>query len=364
MELKKKQRIAIIGTNGLPAKYGGFETLTHYLTLYLQDDFEFIVYCSRTPKRQRIKQFNNARLIYFPFRANGYQSVLFDIFTIIHAWFIADKLLVLGNSGALIFPLKILSGKKLVLNIGGLDWSRSKWSYLVKKYIHLSELICVKFSDIVITDNAYIQKLYKQLYGKDSKLIEYGGNHVLIQKVTDVARNKYPFINDRYFLSVSRAQSDNNIHMLLNAFEKISDKTFVIISNWHTSKYGIDLREKYKNKYPHIHIIDAIYQQDELDMIRSHAWLYIHSHSFCGTAPSLVEAMSIGLPVICYNSQTNIETTENESVYFDDEGSLLNIIKGIAQDKLEILGRKMKEIADRRYRWEIIASKYADCLKN
>ena len=102
----RKERIARIGTNGLPAKYGGFETLADYLTQYLQPDFDFLVYCSKTPKDNRLKTFNSARLVYLPFRANGYQSVIYDIVSIIHAWATADKLLILGNSGALIFPLR------------------------------------------------------------------------------------------------------------------------------------------------------------------------------------------------------------------------------------------------------------------
>ena len=117
-----KEKVAIIGTNGLPAKYGGFETLTHYLTLNLNEEFDFRVYCSKTPKRERIRCINKAELIYFPLRANGWQSVLFDISTIIHAWFSSDKLLILGSSGALILPLKIFFRKRVILNIGGIDW--------------------------------------------------------------------------------------------------------------------------------------------------------------------------------------------------------------------------------------------------
>ena len=135
--MEKKEVVGIIGTNGLPAQYGGFETLTHQLTLCLKDDFDFVVYCSKTPKIKRLNTFNNAKLLYSPFKANGWQSVIFDISTIIHAWFTVDKLLILGTSGALVFPFKFLSRKKLVLNVGGIDWGRSKWSYPVKKFIRL-----------------------------------------------------------------------------------------------------------------------------------------------------------------------------------------------------------------------------------
>lgn len=360
--MKKKERVAIIGTNGLPAQYGGFETLANYLTQYLKKDFDLIVYCSKTSKEKRLKKYNDADLIYLPFKANGYQSVIYDIVSIIHAWFTVDKLLILGNSGSLIFPLKIFFRKKIVLNIGGLDWGRSKWSFWVRKYIQFSEWLCVKFSDVVITDNNHIQYLYKQKYGVDSVMIEYGGDHVKKLLLTEDKLKKYSFLKSQYVLSVSRAQSDNNIHLLLRAFEDLPEKILVIISNWNTSAYGQELKEKYNGKFKHIILLDAIYDQNELDIIRNNAWLYIHSHSFCGTAPSLVEAMNLGLPVICYNAETNVETTENKSYYFNDENGLKKIICGLDQKQAEELSGNMHEIALRRYNWKAIADKYAACL--
>ena len=362
--MKVKDKIAIIGTNGLPAKYGGFETLANYLTLYLKEDYDFVVYCSKTPKEDQLKTFNSAKLIYFPFKANGWQSVISDIITIIHAWFTVDKLLVLGNSGALIFPFKYIFGKKLILNIGGLDWRREKWNYIVKKYIKLSEIICVKYSDVVITDNKHIQYLYKKYYNTESEMIEYGGDHVLKLEKTKEAVIKYPFLNKKYILSISRAQSDNNIHMLLKAFENLPEYNLVLISNWNNSDYGKELYERYKNKFENILIVDAIYDQKKLDIIRTNASLYIHSHSFCGTAPSLVEAMNLELPIICYNAKTNLETTENKSYYFENEHELVALINKLTYHKLNRLKKDMYSIAKRRYQWALIAQKYKNCIEN
>jgi len=125
------------------------------LTLHLRDKYDFVVYCSSTPRSERLNTFNGAKLKYLPLRANGYQSVIYDVVSIIHAWFTVDKLLVLGNSGAMIFPLRGLARKRIVLNIGGIDWGRSKWNYLTQKFIQLCEKLCVKFADVVITDNRY-----------------------------------------------------------------------------------------------------------------------------------------------------------------------------------------------------------------
>ena len=361
--MSKKEKIAIIGTNGLPAKYGGFETLANYLTIHLKEEYDFVVYCSKTNKQNRRDHYNSSKLIYLPLKANGWQSVLYDVITILHAWFTVDKLLVLGNSGAPIFPLKYFFGKKLILNIGGLDWQRSKWNYIVKKYIKFSERICVKYSDVVITDNRYIQKIYKKHYNTESTLIEYGGDHVRRLKKTKEAVKKHPFLEKKYILSISRSQSDNNIHVLLQAFENLPQYNLVIISNWHNSDYGRDLYKRYKNKLNNIILKEGIYNK-ELDIIRNNACLYIHSHSFCGTAPSLVEAMNLELPIICYNAPTNLETTENKSYYFKNKNELIKLITTLTNQELKKLKKEMYSIAKRRYKWEIITQKYKECIEN
>jgi glycosyltransferase involved in cell wall biosynthesis len=148
----------------------------------------------------------------------------------------------------------------------------------------------------------------------------------------------------------------------LSAFERMPEKTLVVISNWDTSEYGKTLKEKYVGKFKNIIMLDAIYDQQDLDKIRSNASAYIHSHSFCGTAPSLVEAMSLGLPVICFDTETNIETTENKSLYFKNEDDLKTILYNLNEEKRKALQNNMQEIAMRRYRWDIIANKYLDCL--
>ena len=121
--------------------------------------------------------------------------------------------------------------------------------------------------------------------------------------------------------------------------------------------------DKYHKKYKNIFLIPAIYEQEKLDVLRSNCYVYIHSHSFCGTAPSLVEAMNLSLPVMCFNAQTNIETTENKTMYFKNEGELASFVQKMTDDEAIILSKTLKEIAERRYQWKIIANKYKNCLK-
>ena len=121
------KKVAIIGTAGVPARYGGFETLVHQLVGQLNKEFKLYVYCSNTyyKKEERIKHWNGARLFYLPFNSNGAQSIVYDIISILHALFYADTLIVLGVSGGILIPLvKIFTRKKIIINIDGLEWRR------------------------------------------------------------------------------------------------------------------------------------------------------------------------------------------------------------------------------------------------
>ena len=363
--MSENKKVAIIGTNGLPAKYGGFETLANYLTLHLKDEYDFTVYCSKTPKNRRLVKFNEAKLIYLPFKANGWESMIYDALSIAHALYVSDILVILGFSGVFAFPFKILFKKKVIFNIGGIEWQKvrgrkflASLEVLSKKWI---ERICVHFSDIIIVDNQVIYDYVKSTYGIESVFAEYGGDHAKSIPVGGLI-SKYSFLEKKYDVTISRAQEDMNIHLIIEAYKKIPDRNLVVISNWEISGYGINLKRENKDKYPNIFLVDSIYNLNELNAIRSNSQLYIHSHSLCGSAPSLIEAMYLGLPVLCFDVDTNRATTEEKSFYFVDSASLIGILKNLDNNILEQLGKEMKLIADRRYNWKRITNLYKECI--
>ena len=359
--------VAIIGTNGLPAKYGGFETLTNHLVLnFDKKKYKFIVYCSKTPKNRRLESFNGAKLIYFPLKANGWQSLIYDFFTIIHAFFNATDLIILGFSGAFAFPFNKIFKKNIVFNIGGIEWKKvrgskvtSKLEIILKKYM---ERLCVMNSNKVIIDNEYFRDYILNRYGKTPILIEYGGDHTKKVDITTKILDKYKFLDTEYALSVSRSQEDMNIHLLIDAYKKINHKKIVIISNWKITEYGRKLYYQNKNKYDNIILLNAIYNSDVLNAIRSNAQLYIHSHSLCGTAPSLVEAMSLNLPVISYDVPTNRFTTEEKTMFFKDSDSLIYVLNNLNKEKLLQIKNNLSKIAKTRYIWKRISKLYQDTL--
>ena len=137
------------------------------------------------------------------------------------------------------------------------------------------------------------------------------------------------------------------------------ERKLVIVSNWAVSSYGLELKSEYLNKYQNIIILDAVYEPKEINAIRGNAIAYIHSHSYCGTSPSLVEAMSLGLPIFSFDIPANRETTKEKAFFFKNNFELSNLIKLKSKEDLKLNGKEMKDIAEREYTWLFVTSKYA-----
>ena len=150
-------RISIIGTVGLPANYGGFETLAEHLTKHLANRFNITVYCSGKSYKSKQKRYNDAHLKYVPLKANGPQSILYDIVSIFSALRYSNTLLILGVSGCTILPLvKLISKERVIVNIDGLEWKRNKWGKAAKWFLRYSEKLAVRYADSVVSDNEVI----------------------------------------------------------------------------------------------------------------------------------------------------------------------------------------------------------------
>lgn len=364
--MTKKLKVHIVGTHGVPAKYGGFETLADYLCQNLNKDFDLTVYCNSNKYPEKLETYFGVKLKYINIEANGFRGIFYDLFTYIISLRKADVILYLSPVGSgFMTPLKYLFGKKVIVNHGGLnEWEREKLNWIQKRWAKFNHQVAAKFADVNIADNRLYQKNLKQFFNADSIVIRYGGDHVT--KIdSDDARfaERYSFVKDKYAISVSRAQLDNNIHVVLEAFELFNNFKLVVVSNWNISKYGKDLKQKYINN-SNVILLDAIYDKQELDYLRGNAYVYIHSHSRCGTAPSLVEAMCLKQAIISFDVPTNHETTKGEAIFFHDSNSLKAILKNINAEKINFLKTKMYCIAVEEYSWEKIAWQYKSIINN
>lgn len=358
--MSAKLKVNIVGTHGVPAKYGGFETLAGQLCRYLGSEVDLTVYCNAALYPEKPKEYFGAKLKYVPLNASGFQGILYDLITYVDSLAKADVILYLSPVGSgFITPLKIFSGKKVIVNHGGLnEWEREKLNPAKQKWAKFNHRIAARLADVNIADNQLYNQSLKDNFNANSVVIRYGGDHVRPVSPDDrLLSEKYPFVKGKYAVSVSRAQVDNNLHLVLEAFEKFSGYKLVLISNWNVSGYGKNLRDKYAGNQNMI-LLDAIYNPAELDFIRGNAYVYIHSHSRCGTAPSLVEAMSLNRAVISFDAATNRETTLNQAEFFTDAQSLANILDTLDDTGIEKIRTNLSTIARSEYTWEKISSEY------
>lgn len=364
--MRKKKKIAIIGTSGVPSRYGGFETLAHNLVLNLNKKYDIHVYASSQiyPKAERTRKWNGAIVHYLPLSANGISSIIYDIISMIHALFYADRLIVLGVSGGIFIPvIKLFSKKRIIVNIDGLEWRRNKWSKWVRRFLRFSEKLAVRYSDAYVTDNEAIKRYTTIYYRTASHLVAYGANHVSKEKLSRSDYKKYPFLACPYAFKVARIEPENNIGMVLEAFAQLPAKNLVVVGNWQSSLYGAELKHKYE-QYPNLFLLDPIYEQTELDKLRSNCFVYVHGHSAGGTNPSLVEAMYLELPILAFDVSYNRATTVNKAIFFKSVSDLVYKIETVPYAKLKHVGSEMRKIAEFRYTWQYISQRYASIIES
>lgn len=360
--LGNKKKIYIIGTVGVPACYGGFESLVDNLLDHTPSDVEYTVFCSSKKYENRLESYKGARLVYLDMDANGKDSILYDYESMkIAVREKADIMLILGVSGCVFLPKICRAFKgKIITNIDGLEWKRNKWKFYAKWLLHYSEKQAVKYSDIIIGDNKgitdYVRSAYKNIVAKKRiELIAYGGDQVLSVQ-DDSLFEKYPFCREQYACTVCRIEPENNVHIILEAFAKMKENPLVIVGNWEKSEYGRNLKAAY-SKCENLHLLAPIYEPHTINWLRSNAALYIHGHSAGGTNPSLVEAMNLGLPILAFDCVYNRETTEEKALYWKNSADIVSLIENESKSFGKI-GLAMKETGERLYSWKKVAEQY------
>ncbi|MEJ7778265.1 MAG: DUF1972 domain-containing protein [Daejeonella sp.] len=352
-----KIHLAIVGIRGIPNSYGGFETLTEYLVEYLAPHMEITVYCSSKDMDTSLTTYKGANLKYIPLSSHGSIGILYDSIAFAEALIKYDKVLFLGFGGGFVLPFFKKYRSKIILNLGGLDWKRNKWSGFAQAVIKTSERLLVRYSAGLVADNIGIRNYIFDTYNRNSTLIAYGGDQAVKRAPEKDSLEKYAFLQGEYAFSVTRIQEDNNIDMILDAFCSAHRIPLVMVGNWTNSAYGIRTKSKYVGRAG-LFLLEAIYDREKLDVLRSNCTVYIHGHSAGGTNPSLVEAMSLGLPVFAFASGYNEFTTENKALYFRDRAELAALVQNYKNSDLGSMGMELQNIAHRLYRWEIVAGQY------
>ena len=336
------KKVAIIGTQGVPAQYGGFESLVeNIIGDNCSEGIEYTVFCSSLDKDSSLKEYKGCHLRYVPLHANGMQSVPYDMLSMMKAIRGYDTIVILGTSGCLFLPiLRAFSRSRIIVNIDGLEHRREKWGKVARTTLRLSERTAIRNADVVIADNKGIADYVEETYHKKAIIIAYGGDNA-IRNVTELRQQEilaqYGLTADDYAITVCRIEPENNTHITLEAFKR-TGRPLIFIGNWEHSAYARDLKKTYAH-LDNIQLVNSIY---DLDVLYAG-----------GTNPSLVEAMSIGCRIVAFDVIYNRETTHGKALYYHDVESLIQLLDTDWGDYSEL-----REIAKQQYNWATIAKAY------
>lgn len=350
------RKVAIIGSHGLYANYGGWDQLVKNLAeKKSSDQIQYLIFNSKESPKQIPNLPIGVSVKHVKLKASGFQGLFYDFWTILISYFKVDAILLLGVQGIpLIVILKLFKKTTIISNVGGLEWERPKFSNLAKLYLKFCFHLSFIYSKKVILDNEYYLEFAPDSRKNKSVIIPYGGEIDDSLEITNTFKEKYPFLEKKYFLSISRALEDNFIDELCLTFSKTS-ATLVLISNFNSSSYGKEVFEKFKI-YKNIFLINGLYQKDELDLVRRNCKSYIHTHTLCGTAPSLVEMIISQRPIISIDVPQNRFTLDNSGLYFKSYDEL----KRIVESEIDLSKRVPEFALIAKYNWQTIVNNYQD----
>jgi len=344
-----RKKIFIIGSAGIPARYGGFETYAENIASLLSQTYNVCVVCNRKlyTKNERVHNGREyVKLIYLHINSNGIFSLFYDFISLLIAYKSSDFTILLGAGGSIFLPFfKIFRMPPIATHIDGMEWQRHKWNKLVGIYLRINTRLAIQYSNYILLDNQAMKSYIPQRYLNKVIITSYGGDHIPSVGLKEEINNR------PYALVIARAEPENNIHCFLEAFKKIKDLELIIVSNWKDTKYGRNLYRKYAF-HNNIKLTGPIYNDPvKLQTLRKRCMVYLHGHSAGGTNPSLIEAMYSGIPIIAFDSEFNRNTSDNLAIYFKSVEELIDsiqvIIKGNSQNNV----RKMQEFAFKHYTW-------------
>jgi rhamnosyltransferase len=332
-----KSRIALVGSRGIPAKYGGFETFAERVAPALAaEGREVWVSCEGTTL-PRPSEYKGVKLFYFPlkpFRRVFYETI-YDIYALVRASLTCDCVIMLGYGAGFFFFIPKLFRKKIAVNVDGREWTREKYNSLEKTALHVNELFALRYADAAIADARAIQAYLKASRAREATFIPYGVD-VPARVQWDPSRLGALFGGiDRvqigeYFLIVARLERDNNISTMVEGFLTArTDKKLIIVGDFSDSRYrdGIHALIAEHRGQDRVTFSGGIYEKDLLAMLRQHCFAYLHGHSAGGTNPSLLEAMISRNLIIAHDNQYNREVCDRFALFFNDSASLRTLIE-------------------------------------
>lgn len=375
--------VFIIGSRGLPAQYGGFETFVEKLISYqISSEIRYHVACLSDQKTGQHHDYKGADCFTInPPKLGPARVIAYDMMAIRYALKMVKQqgmqepiFYILGNTiGAFIGPFAgqiHAVGGQFFINPDGLEWKRAKWPKPIQTYLKYSEKIMTKHADLVISDNRGIESYIQQQYPwSKTTFIAYGT--CLIP--TDLTANDeqvralydhWQTFEKNYYLILGRFVPENNYETAIREFMKSQTKRdLIIICNHAGNHYFEELKAKTGfDKDPRIKFVGTVYDQNMVKYIRNQAFAYIHGHEVGGTNPGLLEALSQTDLNLVLGVDFNRQVAQETALYWQKEsGNLTNLINQVdSQTDFSELGRSAKENMKENYTWDKIVGEYED----
>lgn len=360
------RRLAILGSRGIPAEFGGFETFAEQLAVRLVErGWEVTVFCEPS-QSYREPEYKGVRLeyVYTP-EITGLRSIWFDLAGVARTLRGCDAVYMLGYHAAFAFWLPRLAGTNFWVNMDGLEWRRSKWSPNAQRYLKTMEALAARFAPHIVADaqgiENYLHRAYPHTHGK-TRVIEYGAYPVTTPPDT-APLAEYGLQAGEYYLVVCRLEPENHVREIVEGFvASRSGRRLVVVGDQTTgTPYVVSLLEHAGDA---VRFVGTIYDQGRLTALRWHCRAYLHGHSVGGTNPSLLESMACGNYVIAHDNPFNREVTAGLCAYFRDAGSLAPLIERLDSEGVpEGVGAALLERVRSHYNWERIADVYEQAFE-
>jgi len=352
-----------MGTRGIPARYGGFETCAQELGLRLvKQGHEVSVYCRTGYYDEKLPEYKGVKLIHLP------ECKIKFLDTLSHTWLSLvhgvgkkyDVILVFNYANSPLLVLPKLLRKNVILHLDGLEWRREKWKGLGKMYFQFAEWLSMRLGTDLIADSKCLVRYYKDKYQKRVHFIPYGADLQVSQRPETL--DQWGLKPGEYFLQITRFEPENNPLLSIQAFEKTdTDKSLVLVGG--VQYRSVYTQEIYAHKDSRIKRPGFIYDPAVLRELLCNCYAYIHGNEVGGTNPSLLQAMASGCFVICRDVAFNREVLQDAGIYFKkDKGSLLSQLNWALDHDHQIKEKQeqARNIIKRHYDWDSVVGKYLE----
>ncbi|MBN2242184.1 MAG: glycosyltransferase [Acidobacteria bacterium] len=354
-------KVAILGTRGIPANYGGFETFAEECSAGLAArGHQVTVYGRSRYIPRRLKAHRGARLVVLPTLPFKYtDTVVHTFLSVLHSLFQRYDAVLICNAANSVFAwLPRLFGTPVAVNVDGIERKRRKWSLLGKAYYRLGEYLSTLLPNAVVADARVIERYYRDRYGAEPVFIPYGA---AVEKPEGKdALEKLRIAPGEYFLYVSRLEPENNAHLVIRAFEKVrTSKRLVVVGDApYAARYIRRLRQ---TRDPRILFPGAVYGSG-YRQLQANAFCYIQATDVGGTHPALIEAMGQGNIVVANATPENQEVVGDAGVLYakNDVGALQQRLQDIADnpDKYEGFKSAASSRIRTHYSWDGVVERY------